>query len=73
MSHRLPASIGAVLALAFVSLAVPSALAQIPSSPEAAAWTPPRTADGEPDLQGFGLMPRLRPLNGLRNLRRSSF
>jgi hypothetical protein len=53
MSHRLPTPIGAVLALAFVSLALQSALAQIPSSPKAAAWTPPRTPEGEPDLQGF--------------------
>ena len=55
MSHQLPASISAVLAsaLAFVSLAPQSLLAQIPSSPKATAWTPPRTPDGEPDLQGF--------------------
>ena len=53
MSQQLPASIGVVMAMAFVSLAQQSVLGQIPSSPKAVAWTPPRTPDGEPDLQGF--------------------
>jgi hypothetical protein len=56
MSLRFLTSSG-VRALAFVWLVQLPVVCQVPSSPTTAAatqhWTPPRTPDGQPDLQGF--------------------
>jgi hypothetical protein len=50
MSHRVLASLAAVL-LASIPLAG-QALKPAAKSTEAKTWTPPKTADGQPDLQG---------------------
>jgi hypothetical protein len=53
MRHRFPASPGALaVAIALVSLAVASVAGQAPAPKTTKPWTPPRTADGQPDLQG---------------------
>jgi hypothetical protein len=75
MSCRLTAFIGAVLALMLVSLAQQSVFGQVPSSPKPAAWIPPRTPDGHPDLQGFWTNATITPFErpSLVNLGKSSF
>jgi hypothetical protein len=50
MSHRVLASLAAVL-LASVPVAG-QAFKPAAKAPEAKTWTPPKTADGQPDLQG---------------------
>ena len=53
MSHRVLVSMGALtVAIVVVSLAPVPVAAQAPSAP-AKTWTPPRTPDGQPDLQGM--------------------
>jgi hypothetical protein len=71
MNH-LRASIGAALALALVSLVQQSVFGQI-SSPKAAAWTPPRTPDGQPDLQGLWTNATITPLERPRELEEKQF
>ncbi|PYS30823.1 MAG: hypothetical protein DMG11_03720 [Acidobacteria bacterium] len=62
MRHRFPASTGVLaVAIAMVALASMPVAAQAPkagarpapTTPAAKPWTPPKTAWGDPDLQGI--------------------
>lgn len=56
MSHRFPAFIIAVLALAPAPL-----VSQTAKKPPAKTWVAPRTPDGHPDLQGVWTNPTITP------------
>ena len=57
MNHRFPTYLG--VAIALVSLALSAAGGRAETAP---TWTPPRTAWGEPDLQGIWTNATLTPL-----------
>jgi len=64
MSHRyFPCTNALAAAIVSVIMALPAA-GQVPAKAKAAAkaWTPPRTPDGQPDLQGFWNNTTLTPL-----------
>jgi hypothetical protein len=58
MSHRFPASLGA---LAVILAAPPAAQPQSPAA-NSKTWTVPRTPDGQPDLQGIWTNATITPL-----------
>src|SRR6267378_4265836 len=80
MRHRFPASTGVLaVAIAMVALASMPVAAQAPkagarpapTTPAAKPWTPPKTAWGDPDLQGiytsddyFGVALQQNPKSG---------
>ena len=74
MSHRFLASMGALALLIAVALLAPvpvAAQAQPSAANTTAAaktWTPPRTPDGQPDLQGIWSNATLTPLERPREL-----
>ena len=53
MIGRLTASTGGLAAVLTLGLLAPAATAGQPQTPTAETWTPPRTAWGDPDLQGI--------------------
>ena len=83
MNHRSSSaalfSVGSVLALflaflASVLLAPPSAAGQVRSSATGVkSWTPPRTPDGQPDLQGIWTNATLTPLERPAELAEKEF
>jgi hypothetical protein len=46
-------SMGAIIVVMAVSLVIPSFVAGQESKPAAPRWDPPRTPDGQPDIQGY--------------------
>ena len=62
MSHRLLRSIGIPAAVLAPLLLAPLPAAGQATSSEAKTWTPPRTPDGQPDLQGLWTMATFTPL-----------
>jgi hypothetical protein len=76
MGPRLAASTAAVAATYVLLLAHP-AVGQTPApgktSPAKKPWTPPRTADGHPDLQGIWTNATLTPLERPKNLGAKEF
>src|SRR5712671_365349 len=77
MSHRYVASVSVLAAVIAVVLLVP-VLAQVPSSTgkagaPAKTWKVPRTADGQPDLQGFWTNTTYTPLERPKNVTKEFF
>lgn len=73
MRHRFPASMtGLTLLVTVVLLAPAPATGQAPTLP-AKTWTPPRTPDGQPDLQGIWTNSTLTPLERPRELAGKEF
>src|ERR1700682_5810289 len=74
MSHRFPASIclfmSLVMTAAYLAGQTPPAAAK--TNP-AAHWTPPRTPDGKPDLQGIWTNAALTPLERPKGLGAKEF
>ena len=75
MDHRLPLS---SIALAIVILFVPAPVAgqkpqDVRTAPAGKTWTPPRTPDGQPDLQGIWSNATLTPLERPKGLGTKEF
>jgi hypothetical protein len=66
MRHRFVASIGIAVALAIVPVLEPSVLAQTRGG--AKPWSPPRTPEGRPDLQGNWSFATITPFERPANL-----
>ncbi len=77
MSNRFPASISA--ALAVIALASAPAVAQtkttapLPAKEGAKTWTPPKTADGVPDISGIFTNSVVTPLERPKDLGTKEF
>jgi hypothetical protein len=66
MRHRFVASIGLAIALAVVPLLEPSVFAQARGTGK--PWSPPRTPDGRPDLQGIWSFATITPFERPANM-----
>ena len=83
MSHRFLASKSALVILVALALLAPSRVAgqersaakptPAKATPAAKTWTPPRTPDGQPDLQGIWSNATLTPLERPRELAGKQF
>jgi hypothetical protein len=72
MSHRFPVLMSALAAMIAVTLA-PSAAGQANTRVAAKTWTAPRTADGQPDLQGLWTNATITPFERPKDLAGKEF